>query len=154
MWEALYEKHQKELARYCYGICHDPEEAQDMVQETFLRALQSGDSFLDLGPQQQRAWLYRAARNLMVDRFRREALEARTLPSLEQPEDREETGYDRVELQGLLAFLPPEDRALFTLRYQEGYNASELSELFSQPASTIRSRLLRIRRQLQKELEK
>ena len=152
MWEALYEKHQKELARYCYGICHDPEEAQDLVQETFLRALQSGDLFPDLGPQQQRAWLYRTARNLMVDRFRRAALEERTLPNLQEPEDQEEAGYGSVEAQALLERLSPEDRALFTLRYQQGYTAPELAELLNQPSGTIRCRLSRIRSRLQKEL--
>ena len=154
MWEALYEKHHNELARYCYGICHNLEEAQDMAQEAFLRALQSGDSFLDLGPKQQRAWLYHAARNLMVDRFRRSALEERTLPSLREPEDQEEAGYASVEARALLERLSPEDRALFTLRYDEGYTASELAELLGQPPGTIRCRLSRIRGKLQKELEK
>lgn len=154
MWEALYEQLHAELARYCQGICHNAEEAQDLAQETFLRALQSGDDFLDLGPRQQRAWLYRTARNLMVDRFRRSALEARTLPALEQPEDQEEMGYGRVEVQALLASLPPEDQALFTLRYSQGYTAAELAELLDQPAATIRSRLLRIRGRLRQRLEK
>lgn len=154
MWEALYEKHHNELTRYCYGICHDLEEAQDLAQEAFLRALQSGDAFPDLGPQQQRAWLYRTVRNLMVDRFRRAALEERTLPSLQEPEDQEEAGYGSVETQALLAGLSPEDLALFTLRYREGYNASELAELLNQPPGTIRCRLSRIRSRLQKELEK
>ena len=154
MWEALYEKYHNELARYCYGICHDLEEAQDLVQETFLRALQSGDLFPDLGPQQQRAWLYRTVRNLMVDRFRRAALEERTLPNLQEPEDREEAGYGSVEAQALLERLSPEDRALFTLRYQQGYTASELAELLNQPPGTIRCRLSRIRGKLQKEMTK
>lgn len=154
MWEAIYEKHHNELARYCYGICHDPEEARYLAQEAFLQALQSGDPFLDLGPQQQRAWLYRTARNLMVDRFRRQALEERTLPSLREPEDQEEAGYGSVEAQALLERLSPEDRALFTLRYRQGYNASELAELLNQPPGTIRCRLSRIRGRLQKELAK
>lgn len=154
MWEALYEKNHNELARYCYGICHDLEEAQDLVQETFLRALQSGDLFPDLGPQQQRAWLYRTVRNLMVDRFRRAALEERTLPNLQEPEDQEEAGYGSVEAQALLERLSPEDRALFTLRYQQGYTASELAELLNQPPGTIRCRLSRIRGKLQKEMAK
>lgn len=154
MWEALYEKHHNELARYCYGICRSLEEAQDMVQETFLRALQSGEVFLDLGPQQQRAWLYRTARNLMVDRFRRASLEARTLPSLQEPESQEEAGYSSVESRSLLERLSPEDRALFTLRYEEGYTAAELAELFGQPPGTVRCQLSRIRSQLRRGLEK
>ena len=49
----------------------------------------------------------------------------------------------------LIDRLPPEEKALFVLRHFEGYNASELGEIFSLPASTVRSRLASARRHLQ-----
>lgn len=92
MWEKLYEKHYKELVRYCYGIYQDVELAQDMAQETFLKALQNCHILEDLGPQQRRAWLFKAARNLLYDKLRRATLESRTLPALEAQEEQEEGG--------------------------------------------------------------
>lgn len=152
MWETLYEKHYKELVRYCYGICQDVELAQDMAQETFLKALQNCYVLEDLGPQQRRAWLYKAARNLLYDKLRRAALESRTLPALEAPEEQEEGGFGQVEVEQILACLTPEEQSLFYLRYVEGYNATELAELYAQPPSTIRARLLRIRKRLSSQL--
>ena len=48
--------------------------------------------------------------------------------------------------------LPAEDRTLFRLRYLEGYSAVELSEMFDMPAATVRTRLLRARQLLKKEM--
>ena len=58
-----------------------------------------------------------------------------------------------VETAALLNQLDPEARALFQLRYDEGYNAAELGQLFGQPPATIRTRLHRIRKHLQQTLK-
>ena len=56
-------------------------------------------------------------------------------------------------MQLLLAKLTPEDRALFHLRFEEGYNASELAEMFGVPSGTIRARLSRMRKTLKTMIE-
>lgn len=152
MWEELYERHYKELKRYATGICRDPELAEDLTQETFVKALQSGDVFGDLGPSQRRAWLYRALKNLICDRYRRAKLESDYLDTLQAETAYWEPGIQAAENQLLLATLTPEDRALFHLRYEEGYNASELAEMFHVPPGTIRARLSRTRSLLKKKL--
>ena len=83
MWEDIYEQHHKELLRHCTRLCKDGELAQDLVQETFLRALQTGEDFEDLGPSQQRAWLYRTMKNLLYDRYRRAQVESAYIESLQ-----------------------------------------------------------------------
>jgi len=75
MWETLYKAHYPELLRYACAGCRNPSEAEDVVQEVFLRALQNVDSISGLGPSQKRAWLFRSLKNLMCDRYRREQLE-------------------------------------------------------------------------------
>ena len=57
-----------------------------------------------------------------------------------------------METAALLNQLDPEARALFQLRYDEGYNAAELGQLFGQPPATIRTRLLKARNTLKKHL--
>lgn len=152
MWEDLYEKHQKELVRYASRMCGSEELGQDLTQETFLKALQNWDTFEDLGPSQRRAWLYRTLKNLIFDRFRRNALETDYINSLTPEAAYWEPGIQRMENEQLLAALSPEDRTLFHLRYEEGYNASELAQMFGVPAGTIRARLSRSRTILKKLL--
>lgn len=148
----LYERHYEELRHYCMQLCHSGDAAIDLVQETFLRAMEREERILSLTPEQQRAWLYRAARNLFLDGTRRNALLQRKQSLLWDEEEREEDGFSRTETELLLLKLPSEDRTLFRLRYLEGYSAVELGEMFSLPAATVRTRLLRARQLLKKEM--
>ncbi|MGN0976637.1 MAG: RNA polymerase sigma factor [Faecousia sp.] len=153
MWEELYEKHYKELLRYAAAACKNPTEAEDITQEVFLKALQNADIFLDLGPSQKRAWLFRSLKNLMCDRYRRGQLEYAYLEARQEQAEYWDPGIQETENRLLLAQLSPEDRALFHLRYEEGYNASELSEMFHIPTGTVRARLSRTRKLLKNMLE-
>lgn len=148
MWDELYQAHYPELLRYAMGVCHNKEQAEDLAQEVFLKALQNADTFEDLGPSQRRAWLFRALKNLMCDKFRRAALEAAYAGEQQEDAIAPETGYERTENGLLLMKLPEQDRALFHMRYLEGYNASELSEIFGLPTGTIRAKLSRSRKYL------
>ena len=106
----------------------------------------------DYAPEQQRAWLYRAAKNLFLDGVRKNALLQRKQRLLLEAEEGEEDGFSRAEMELLLLRLPSEDRTLFRLRYLEGYSAVELGEMFDMPAATVRTRLLRARQRLKKEM--
>ena len=152
MWEDIYEQYQKELLRYAARMCGDGELAQDLVQETFLSALQSSDLFQDLGSSQRRAWLYKTMKNLFFDRWRRARTENSYIDTQPPETAYWEPGIQAAENRLLLSLLPPEDQALFHLRYVEGYNASELADMFHLPPDTIRSRLSRCRILLKKSI--
>ena len=152
MIQELYERHYEELWRYCVRLCRNGERAFDLVQETFLKALEREELLLSLSPEQQRAWLYKAARNLFLDGVRRSALLQRKQNLLLDEEEQMESGFSRTETELLLLRLPVEDRTLFRLRYLEGYSAVELAEMFDMPAATVRTRLLRARQSLKKEM--
>ena len=153
MWEELYEKHYPELLKYAAAACKSRTEAEDLAQEVFLKALQNADIFQDLGPSQRRAWRYRTLKNSICDRWRRAKQEESYLENLEREECYQEPGMEAVENALLLASLSGEDRALFHLRYEEGYNATELSQMLGIPAGTIRARLSRMRTLLKTMLE-
>lgn len=153
MWEELYERHYPELFRYATAACGNPAEAEDVTQEVFLKALQNTDTFQDLGPSQRRAWLYRTLKNALCDRYRQAKLENIYREVLDPESSYLESGLQAVENHLLLLTLNDEDRALFHLRYEEGYNASELSQMLGIPAGTIRARLSRIRTLLKSMLE-
>lgn len=70
----------------------------------------------------------------------------------EPPDETAEAALGTVDLETLLELLDPLDRAMFTLRYEEGYNASELSKIFHLPPGTVRARLRKARTLLKHEL--
>lgn len=148
MWDELYAQHYPELLRYAMSACHSREQAEDLAQEAFLKALQNADTFEDLGPSQRRAWLFRTLKNLMCDKYRRAVLEAAFVQELQEDALAPERGYERAETELVLSKLSSQDRALFQMRYLEGYNAQELAEIFHLPPGTVRSRLSRCRKYL------
>ena len=152
MIQDLYERHFEELRRYCLQLSRSGDVAFDLVQETFLKALEREELLLSLSPEQQRAWLYKAARNLFLDGVRRSALLQRKQNLLLDEEEQMESGFSRTETELLLLRLPAEDRTLFRLRYLEGYSAVALAEMFDMPPATVRTRLLRARLSLKKEM--
>ena len=152
MIQDLYEHHYEELRRYCLQLCRSGDMAFDLVQETFLKALERQEVMAAYTPQEQRSWLYKVARNLFMDGVRRSALLQRKQSLLLDEEEREESGFSRTETELLLLRLPPEDRTLFRLRYLEGYSAVELAEMFDMPPATVRTKLLRARQLLKKEM--
>lgn len=147
MIEELYATLREELLGYCQTMAKDRAAAEDLVQETYMRAMTHLEDLENLSRGQRRSWLYKTARNLYIDRVRKQ--------SREMPEEDEtmalipfEEDYGEVAVQQLVGRLPESERALFILRYFQGYNASELGELFHLPPSTVRARLASARRKL------
>ena len=148
----LYERHFEELRLYCLQFCRNGDVASDLVQDTFTRALEREDTMNSLTAEQQRAWLYRTARNLFLDEARRGARLLQKQRYLLDEEAAEERGYSRAETELLLLRLPPDVRTIFRMRYLEGYSAADLGEIFDMPAATVRTKLLRARQLLKKEM--
>ena len=138
MVEELYTDFYDQLLGWCTARVRSPAAAEDLVQETFLRAMDHLEDLEPLNRAQRRAWLYRTAKNLAVDRVRRQARET---PA-------EEEDLTAVAVAQLVDRLPETERALFSLRAFAGYNATELGELFDLSPSTVRSRLASARRKL------
>lgn len=160
MWEEFYEEFWDRLVRFCARLCRSGAQAEDIAQETFLRALQNTALLQTLDKAQRKAWLFRTARNIYCDQIRRAAREEELLSAFapeadyagDIPDDAAEAAMGEVELESLLALASPLDRALLTLRYEDGYNASELGEMFGLPPATVRTRLAKARALLKKNL--
>jgi len=152
--EALYEKLGKEL--FCYCLCltdGDQAMAGDLTQETFLRAMLHTETLKPLHEKQRRAWLYKTARNLFLDKMRKAAYELRKKEALIK-EETDDRAFDRLEAEQILLLLPAELRTLFRMRYIEGYNAAELGKLFHLPPSTVRGKLSAAKKLLRMKLSK
>ena len=91
--------------------------------------------------------LFRTAKNIIIDNARR-------MSKCPEPEEEafNEDDYSSVTVQMMCRQLPENERTLFHLRYFEGYNATELGEMFDMPSATIRSKLASARAKLRKML--
>lgn len=152
MWEELYESHYQELLAYGTRMTESKELAEDLVQETFVRALMNTETVVDLSQAQRRAWLFRTFKNLFFDRYRRAVLENEYVQN-GQPGYTEDQGMQEIENAILLDSLAPQDRAIFQLRYFDGYSAQEISQMLELPPGTVRSKLSRCRKHLKQNLD-
>lgn len=143
-WEALVTQNENRLYRAALAILGDPHEAEDAVQDAFVRYLEKAPRDLE----NPSAWLTRVLVNGCKSRlrlaWRRVGPLPETLPA-PGPEERE-------ELEELFS-LPPEDRAVIHLHYYEGYSTEEIAQMMSCRPGTVRSRLFRARERLKKLLE-
>ena len=151
--EELYSRLWPELCAYCERMTEGCRAAaEDIVQESFLRAMQNAYLFEEMDGPHCRAWLYKTARNIFIDKARRAAAESKKLSVLDTDEAQTDPAFSEAEAASLLMLLPPELRTLFKMRYIDGYNAAELGEIFDMNPSTLRSKLAVAKKLLRKEL--
>ncbi len=158
-FEALYQRHNKEVWAMAYARWMDADTALDIAQEAFLRLWkqwEAGESILN-----PRAWLLRVARNLAEDlaksSFRRNGTHPPQLMNGVRSRDplpadaleREETF---AQLRGVLDQMPEADREILTLRYALDYDANEIADLLAINATAVHMRLSRARQRLAERL--
>ena len=170
----LVERHRAELRVHCYRMLGSLDEAEDLVQETFLRAWKHRDSFA--GRSAVRAWLYRIATNACLDHRRRRRLLPQDLTGPWDPRTGEAPRTDvpwlqpfpdglldpataavereTIELAFLAAiqYLPPRQRAVLLLRDVLGWPASETAALLEGSVPAVNSALQRARAALKARL--
>ena len=147
-WEQLVCANENRLYRAALAILGSAAEAEDAVQDTFLKYLEKQPRLAR--PEDASKWLMRVTVNLCKDRLR-SAWRRSSVPLTEElpapgPEERQ-------EIEELLA-LPAEDRALIHLYYYEGYSTAEIAVILGSREGTVRSRLSRARAKLRVLLEK
>jgi RNA polymerase sigma-70 factor (ECF subfamily) len=148
---ALYARHRGELLAFLVGMTRDPEVAEDLLQEAFLRLVKEARA--GRLPQEPRAWLYRVAANAAIDRGRRGSTLARYLPRLfsrDEPEAPEASAL-RAErdaaLHAALARLAPDRRAALLLAAR-GFTGAETAALLGRSELATRALLCRARLEL------
>ncbi len=159
---AFFEAYYERVYRYLQSMVHNAPEAEDLTQETFLRAFRERESLNEPGALV--AWLYRIATHVALDRLRQRTRRAKKeadvdLAEIELP-DREgvsllqsaEQGEMSACVQQYLADLPDNYRAVILLHDAEDLTASQIAELLDLPLATVKMRLHRGRQRLQAAL--
>ncbi len=146
LMRVLYDEHAAALWRYAVRLTGDPARAEDVVQETLLRAWQhpevSGDA-----ERSARAWLFTVARNMVIDdrrsaRFRkeRESLDTGSTPEQAAP-DEVNAALDRLLIGDALAQLSADHRAVIRRSYYLGWSTAQIAEDLQIAEGTVKSRL-------------
>jgi RNA polymerase sigma-70 factor (ECF subfamily) len=140
----LYDKHVAAIYRYVYYRVRDDAEAEDLTSDVFMRALRAMPRY---EPRQAfLAWLYRIARNAVIDRARRGNRQVSFEDALEHPDadrviepDAELLAHsDSQVLRGALAKLTPLQQEVIVLRFLEGYSTLEISRIVGKREGTVR----------------
>jgi len=170
----LMRRNNRRLYRAAWGILRDEQEAEDAVQDCYLKAFAALAKFR--GEAALTTWLTRIVINEALMRRRRgkrlvleadnvvalrrpgiaagiAAAEAAAEPDAESPEGAVQRGRLRQFLQAEIADLPEQQRAVFVLRAVEEFSVEETAQLLAVNPQTVRTRFLRARRRLQARVQ-
>lgn len=143
-FEALVGRYQAPLFRYLRGFVGDPEQARDLLQETFLRAYRSLGSLDD--PGLLRSWLYRIAHNQACSLLRRRRLVSWLplgfLQTGSHPAP-DRSAIEAARVEEALAQLPIEQRAPLLLHLVAGFSYAEVATLLEVSEGAVRMRISR-----------
>lgn len=158
--------YQHKVFQVCYRMLGNMQEAEDIAQESFVRAYTNLHTF-----DQNRkfsTWLFRIATNLCIDRIRKkkpdyyldaevagtEGLDMYSQISADQqlPEDQLEQMELQERIQYEISQLPEKYRAVIVLKYIEELSLQEISEILEMPLGTVKTRTHRGREALRKQL--
>ncbi len=166
----LLRRYERPVFSLLYRMLRDRELAEDLSQETFVKALNALDSYR---PEFKfSSWIFKIANNAAIDHLRRRELDTLSLegsPHAATPEameatalqlgDRGESPLDIVaakelggEIEAAIARLRPEYRSCILLRHVEGHAYEEIAEILDLPLGTVKTYIHRARNELRQML--
>ena len=165
-YRELVRRYERPVFALLYRMVRDRELAEDLAQETFVKALNAIDSYR---PEFKfSSWIFKIANNAAIDHLRRRELDTLSLdgsPHAETPEAmqatalqigaRQESPLDAVEakelggaIEAAIGRLRPEYRSCILLRHVEGRAYEEIAEILDLPLGTVKTYIHRARNEL------
>jgi len=152
----LYRKYQRELYLYLYSLCKNHELAEDLLQETFLKALLA----LPDGHTNMRAWLYMVARNLFFNYSKKEKQKAQIEILVEMPDEKAGAILDALleEERSRLLYLALQrldttKREVLLLQYFAGLSQRDIAAVLHLTPENVRVLAYRGKRELRSYME-
>ena len=141
---AWYEKYKTGIYRYILSITHDPQLAEDILQDTFVQLLNDGIRF---DPGKEQAWLYKVARNKCFNVLKRQkklaAIQQATAPTVKQH-------WEFIEL---IAPLTAEEQEIVALKIIGGFSHKEIAKIIGISSAAAKKRYERAIQKQRDEME-
>ncbi len=166
-YEALLARHNKAIFHVVMKIVRNREEAQDLVQETFMKAFNALASYRS--EYRFSTWLYKIAANCAIDFIRKKRIEALSLDKpietkdgrveFEVPDSSWNPEQDLVRKQKLKSIdeaidsLPDKYREVIIYRHKDDKPYEEIADILKVPVGTVKARIFRARELLKKKLK-
>ena len=161
-WENIYRQHSGGVYQYLLSLSHHAQEAEDLLQETFIRAMKSVSSLRQ--PEKIRSWLLTIARNLFFDSYKQRLREnAGSLETTQETEIHRAAKVDSIEdqviredfsrcLNEALEELPEPFRTAFTLGVVQRLSYQEIGEVTGWTLPMVKTNIFRARKRVAAEL--
>lgn len=151
---------QSELHRFAMKLTADKEEADDLLQETSLKALDNEDKYTP--DTNFKGWMYTIMRNIFINNYRKTVRDQTFVDQTENLYhlnlsqdsgfDSTEGNYDLKEIRRIVNSLPKEYRVPFSM-YISGFKYREIADRLGLPIGTVKSRIYFTRQRLQRDLK-
>lgn len=151
---------QTELLNFAYKLTSDREDANDLLQETSLKALDNEEKYT--AETNFKGWIYTIMRNIFINNYRKAVRDQTYVDqtdnlfflnqNVDLEADSTEGSYDLKEMHRIVNALPKEYRVPFAM-YVSGFKYREIADKLNLPLGTIKSRIYFTRQKLQKELK-
>lgn len=151
---------QTELLNFAYKLTSDREDANDLLQETSLKALDNEEKYT--AETNFKGWIYTIMRNIFINNYRKTLRDQTYVDqtdnlfylnqNIDIETDSAEGSYDLKEMRRIVNALPKEYRVPFAM-YVSGFKYREIADKLNLPLGTIKSRIYFTRQKLQKELK-
>jgi len=154
-FEQLYRAHSGRVYAVCLRMVKDKTQAEDLVQEAFVRAWQKLNTFR--GDSAFTTWLHRLSVNLTLTHLRNQkrrtdkVMSTDDLTPFEKPVNEKKSG-EKLDLEAAIASLPEKARQVFVLHEVEGYKHEEIATMMGIASGTTKAQLHRARRMLREAL--
>ena len=148
----IYKLYSKAMYNTAYRILNNTAEAEDIIQESFLKAFQKIDSFL--GDVSFGAWLKKIVVNASLDEIRKKKFDLESIENIDvldiynEDDEVKDFSYEIIKVRNAIMLLPEGYRIVLSLYLLEGYDHDEIAEIVGISASTSRSQLARAKKKL------
>jgi len=143
--ESIYRMYGEYIYRYIYGMVHNKAEAEDLLQDTFIKVMKADSSEIE----NIKSWLITIARYTIYDHWRRERRRLKLRPFIRE----KKRDIDlKLDIEREIEKLPPKLKEVIILREINQLNYKEISDILGVEIGTVKSRLSRARIKLGESL--
>ncbi|NQS99318.1 MAG: RNA polymerase sigma factor [candidate division Zixibacteria bacterium] len=163
-WEGIYQDNSSAVFQFLLSMTNNCEDAEDLLQETFIRAMRAGSKLRDIG--KVKSWLLAIARNLFLDNLKKKRVRGTVnyydnnqeifecVPDTNpNPAQISEQSDFKSRLRKILDGMSETYRTVFTLGVIQRLNYQEIEDITGWSPSMVKSNIFRARRKVAGELE-